>query len=543
MIERIVENWLIEANERLFQYPFCQILANKGHTVLHMTRHCAMEQGKDIISIDAEGNICAFQLKGISSERMTLSKWEENLTQINKLVYQSPIHPSIKESKPHKSFLVINSDLDEEVQSSINAYNQSLANQGRNDKLEVIVKGEIIDGLKLLGSDFWPIKPSNLNQFLELYMQNGKGFPDKEKLSLFISENFGMNTMEKLKLSKDQARRLALSISFFNSFLITPFNKGNNYASEFECYIIYLSHLIGFIEKQNLEYSFFEDLVNLTLKQLYNLLINIAEELENLEYYHTDYILEAESIVYRPRMTYLIALASLLYLWNYFLKDEDYIITKYDDFIKKFIKDNAKNMYYWGEYASPQMLLFYLFQRYTNGSGSIDFFLRDIINVIISHSKNKNSTFPDPYVDFDSYIKNIYDKKNAPQEKIFNGASYSIECFTHLFAMKNFKNEMRFLWPGISRLQHHKFIFKNKWEFYKWKANEGTTVYEVPPLQKSWAELCKESNEHSGDDLSLIIKNNPIYYLCHILVYPHRLNSNGGRWLIKKLYGMRKSGT
>lgn len=314
MIERIVENWLIEANERLFQYPFCQILANKGHTVLHMTRHCAMEQGKDIISVDTEGNICAFQLKGISSERMTLSKWEENLTQINKLVYQSPIHPSIKESKSHKSFLVINSDLDEEVQSSINAYNQSLANQGRNDKLEVIVKGEFIEGLKLLGSDFWPIQPSNLNQFLELYMQNGKGFPDKEKLSLFISENFGMNTMEKLKLSKNQARRLALSLSFFNSFLVTSFNKENNYASEFECYIIYLSHLIGFIEKQNLEYSLFEDLINLTLKHLYNLLINIAEELEKLEYYHTDFILEAESIVYRPRMTYLIALASLLYL-------------------------------------------------------------------------------------------------------------------------------------------------------------------------------------------------------------------------------------
>ena len=539
MIERIVENWLIEANERLFQYPFCQILANKGHTVLHMTRHCAMEQGKDIISIDADGNICAFQLKGISSERMTLSKWEENITQINKLVYQSPIHPTIKESKPHKSFLVINSDLDEEVQSSINAYNQSLANQGRNDKLEVIVKGEFLEGLKLLGSDFWPIQPSNLNQFLELYLQNGKGFPDKEKLSLFISENFGMNALDKLKLSKNQARRLALSLSFFNSFLVTPFNKENNYASEFECYIIYLSHLIGFIEKQNLEYSFFEDLINLTLKHLYNLLINIAEELEKLEYYHTDYILEAESIVYRPRMTYLIALASLLYLWNYFLKDEDYIITKYDDFIKKFIKDNAKYIYYWGEYASPQMLLFYLFQRYTNGSGFIDFFLRDIINVFISQSKNKNSTFPDPYVDFDSYIKNVYDKKNDPQEKIFNRESYSIECFVHLFTMKNFKNEMRFLWPGVSRLQHNKFIFKNKWEFYKWKASEGSTVYEVLPLQKSWAELFKESNEHSGDDLPLIIKNNPIYFLCHILVYPHRLNSNGGRWLIKKLYSLR----
>ena len=54
MIERVVENWLTSANERQYQIPFCQVLASEGETVLYISSHGALEQGKDIVTLGPE---------------------------------------------------------------------------------------------------------------------------------------------------------------------------------------------------------------------------------------------------------------------------------------------------------------------------------------------------------------------------------------------------------------------------------------------------------------------------------------------------------
>jgi len=63
VIERIVENWLTSANERGYQIPFSQVLMLEGHTVLYVSKHGPMEQGKDIITIGPDSVPCAYQLK------------------------------------------------------------------------------------------------------------------------------------------------------------------------------------------------------------------------------------------------------------------------------------------------------------------------------------------------------------------------------------------------------------------------------------------------------------------------------------------------
>ena len=61
MIERAIENWLTNTNERNYQTPFCQALMVRGHTVLYKSRHRPMEQGKDIITTDGSGKFHAYQ--------------------------------------------------------------------------------------------------------------------------------------------------------------------------------------------------------------------------------------------------------------------------------------------------------------------------------------------------------------------------------------------------------------------------------------------------------------------------------------------------
>lgn len=81
MKEKLIENWLIKASERAYQGPLCAVLSYEGYTVVHSTRHCSMEMGKDIIATDADGELVCFQLKAHKGKRLTLSEWRDDLQQ------------------------------------------------------------------------------------------------------------------------------------------------------------------------------------------------------------------------------------------------------------------------------------------------------------------------------------------------------------------------------------------------------------------------------------------------------------------------------
>ena len=77
MLERVIENWLDKTTERSFQQPYCYMLSAEGHTIIHLTRHCGMELGKDIITIAPDGTPCVFQLK---TGNISLSRWQTKVS-------------------------------------------------------------------------------------------------------------------------------------------------------------------------------------------------------------------------------------------------------------------------------------------------------------------------------------------------------------------------------------------------------------------------------------------------------------------------------
>ena len=146
MQERVIENWLDRASELSFQMPFCQMLSSEGHTVVHLTRHCGMELGKDVLSIGADGVPCAYQLKGAGGGRITLKRWRDELNaQAFDLVVGKIVHPSIDSKQHHRAYFVTNGTLDEEVIAAIDRMNVQWADAGMGHlRLRTIVRGELL---------------------------------------------------------------------------------------------------------------------------------------------------------------------------------------------------------------------------------------------------------------------------------------------------------------------------------------------------------------------------------------------------------------
>ena len=196
LLERIIENWLDKAGEKTFQDAFCAMLAAEGHTIIHLTRHCAMELGKDILTIGPDGIPCAYQLKGNPGGKLSISQWRDEVSaQVFDLVVGRIVHPALDASLPHhKAFLVTNGDLSEEVSRAIDDMNRKWSDQGQPLKLDVIVRGQLLSGAKALGTSLWPSELLDTKTLLELYLTDGNSPLLKDKLvvlfeSIFLSRD------------------------------------------------------------------------------------------------------------------------------------------------------------------------------------------------------------------------------------------------------------------------------------------------------------------------------------------------------------------
>lgn len=182
MLERLLEHWLDSVNERTYQSAFCQLLAAQGYKILHSTRHMPLEFGKEVIALGHDGIPCAYQLKGNPGGRLTLAQYREIAPQLNELVTQAIVYPGIP-NLPHRSYLVTNGLVEEEVQRAIDDYNRRLLQLSipEDQHLRIISRGDLLAQLIQYGSAIWPVEISPLNSLLELLVCEGREiFPNRE---------------------------------------------------------------------------------------------------------------------------------------------------------------------------------------------------------------------------------------------------------------------------------------------------------------------------------------------------------------------------
>src|SRR5205814_5920321 len=98
MKEKLVEEWLIRARERGgIDQAYAQWLISQRHQILWLG-HSRTEFGKDIISVDAEGQFHAFQIK---DEDIDLKELRAIHDQIKELVEVPIVHPRVPPGSTH----------------------------------------------------------------------------------------------------------------------------------------------------------------------------------------------------------------------------------------------------------------------------------------------------------------------------------------------------------------------------------------------------------------------------------------------------------
>lgn len=530
MTEKVIENWLINAKERVFQHPFASSLLNEGHNVVHVSRHCAMELGKDIISIAPDGVPCAFQLKNLDGKKLNITKWRNISSQITDLIHLKLKHPSLPNHSDHRSFLVLNGELEEEVIRVIGDINESLDDKRfGNRKLRVITKGDLVKRFIDLGVNFWPNEPSDIKIFLELYLQDGSDLVDKESLSEFISSHFDLNK-EELTYKKNDLPHKILSIAILMSIAISDFVKKENYSQEFESWVLLISQIYGLIEKEGFDKQYWASQLTLLETFFYNSLSNIYHEFENkeIDIISKQGVIE-NSLLFGPKLLYLASLLSIYgihLILNSVEKETEEKIRK----IKNFIQANLNRLEFWGEYCSPQFFSIYCFLRLTDARYRPVGLLARVIRTISAYGANKNLKLLDPYQPLDEWIDLTLDQ----QEKYPINESYSLKTFWELFLKYLWKQTAKSFYPQFSKVPLSEFVPKNKHDYFKWRAKEGTTNITVQELKQSWKDWHVKAHKIEKDSIPDILLDKPFFNLCLMQVMPHRLNANSCKYIINE---------
>lgn len=534
MIERMLENWLDKANERTFQAPFCHSLAFEGHTVVHMSRHCAMEMGKDILSIAPDGVPCAFQLKGIGGGKLTLARWRDELSkQVYPLVMGKIIHPSIDSSKPHRSYIVLNGELDEEVSREIDDFNGMRESEGLPERrIHVIVKGELLNRFKILQTDFWPVDLIDTKTLLELYLESGRDRLPKEKLASLFESTLPFKTENGAKPSNGKCSRAIASCALLCSMAISSYSNSDNYSAEFEAWTVYFSYVLALAERWHLPEKAWQVEINVASKSMFNALGRLCDELmQRSDLVEGDGL--TDSVVYAIRLTYLVGTMSIYALWRIASKEDE---TDHDRFLREFCQKYTNKLYLWGEYGVPQFISFYLYFRKINATKAPALLLYEIIRTILMLNGPKGQQWlANVYYDVDEILPYMINISDKPLDISFKGTSYTLESLVHLFVRTNWKTSMKMIWPEITKIAPASFEPENSWDYYFWRSNRGTNRTKLIQATQKWDDLKMLAFECKGNDIPPLIKNYPIEYLCFLVVFPHRLNSSGIRWIDTRL--------
>ncbi|MEJ0057634.1 MAG: hypothetical protein WDN75_19510 [Bacteroidota bacterium] len=144
--------------------------------------------------------------------------------------------------------------------------------KGQTDRvLFTIVKGELVEKAKQLGLGFVPPDVSDFKLLLEFYMEDGTGILNKARFGHLIESFFSQ------EVKHTEYGKLIRGSALLNSLATSSYSNKENHVAVVEAWMIYLSYLLWFCEKNNVgdkewknEFEIGNKIIRTSLENIWN---------------------------------------------------------------------------------------------------------------------------------------------------------------------------------------------------------------------------------------------------------------------------------
>jgi len=524
-LKTTIKHWLDNINELGYQFPFCQALISEGHSILHISKHNAFEQGKDVITRDKHGMLCAYQLKG---GNITMNSWNSVIkAEIEKLIDLTIIHPSVKHNERHISYLVTNGYLEDTVRLEIDNLNKG---KWQNNPLNVITGGQLLKMFMSISTDFIPQDIKNYQVFLDLYFSNGKEFIDEKKFCSFIYDVLKIN---KDALKKEERKRNISASILYTSYIISSFKKTENHIAIIHCLTLLISYIFALIERYNIPKKYWEESFKVVWQEIIQSGLLLEEEVvTDGKKRSVTSIWDGQIGIFRRHqiMSYLLAIK----LSQFINKEDNWDSLKSE---KNFYNEFKGEIKVWGEASMFVFFCDFFYHKKLYNNETVKNGLSVVLDGIIKYNgRNGQGVIFSPYYDITSVIRYTYNLLEEPVRENFKNRSFIIKSIIDLMARYDMRESLEKYWREITYIHQETFLPNENWMNFLWRCEnefdgDGQAKTELVKQTQSWKELVDEAKLIDKKKIPKILQELPFALPLFLLVYPHRINSNFIKYL------------
>ena len=514
MQSKLVENWLTSAKEISFTAPFVQLLLTEGYTVLQ-AKGGVIEQGKDIIAKDSDGNIHCFQLK---CGNIGSNEWQSINGQLNDLTQIPPIHPTITQAPTNWScFLVTNGDITGPVSRTIADYSSAQQSQGKMP-LQTISKEELLRRFTDAFGQFFPVEPNDIRIFFELFCEDGDNVLKREEFKRYL-ESFLQGFDAKSKQKKLEAVQ---ALPILASYLLANKYTQENHIAIIDAWVLTLLTILHYTNKWSLSEKKYLATENLILEELDRQIVQLIDDVakNDKSLIDTTYGAFSEPIItFRLRCAELLGYISAAI--NYSVLSGRELPSVPSGLAEKVAVLVQKKMII-SESGIPGQFNSLLASAISNKQSAAVTELKALVEGVMASHVDDGSGLLSPYYSTEQAVANLFGVGD-PIEESFHNRSYMLWTAVLLLVKYDERDFLNEHWPVISEISMEEVVAHDQNDLLLWKADNADMMDTFPDATQSWSKLRIGATKSYDNEIPSVLLTRKYLIPFMIMAMPHRL--------------------
>lgn len=517
MLERIVESWLTNAGERgAFERAFTQLLAIEGEAILHGPVHHPFEHGKDIIALDKDGSLLAFQLK---AGDIGLAELEAITGQLFALAHTAANYPGIEPPRrPDRVYLVTSGRLTPPARDRLAAFNDG--NRGYGAAAIAVTEQEhLVSRFVAAHGRYLPTNIEHLDALLRILVGDGSGPFPVQRFAAFLEA-----LTKAAKSDREIVRAIASSV-LLTSYAVGPWERVNNHLAVAEAWLATLFAMARAAcltdiddEDWSLSFNICRDAVRAALGDL----LLEAATLDDLVIPDL-----AEGLVYGTRATLVLGYCCAFYLAEREIADA----SRFEEPLRETILRELNYLRAVGEAAAPYLLLIATTLQVLGElpqAGRLLYLWASELAAANGKKRGEEqaqSPLADPYHSLEEcLLRNLgADTDNALEQ--FNGHAYTLHVTAEWFARRAMRVIIEQIWKPMSHAVICEFRPQVTADIFAHHTDDGQLEQWVLPITGSWRAIERDAVNLGENDLPGFAWRNLDCLVYLPLIYPYRLTS------------------
>ena len=416
--------------------------------------------------------------------------------------------------------------------------------------LDVLVKGQIEAKIHAALGRFLPGKLTDIRDFLQLWLADGRSLPRKHEISTLFEER---TSALRATSNVNEIKATCGEVVILGSYLAHPFQLKENHISEIQVWTLLAATIFKVATLSRKAERVAIDSLGFVEYGISEAMHKLIAECESRQ----DYIEGnpwADAYVYRARITLVAGYLAAVVLWQKWLGEP---VTGLPVF-RRFWSENQSQMWLWGEAAVPSFLAVgWAFDR-TGATWESEKLVMQLIRGILDENGKPRRESPnangeqvtarrglaDPYVSIDEILREQIGQGSGRIGATYLGQSYTLESLVKILVSRRFRQLLQSLWYRITYIAFQTYRPAKPSDLWRWaNGRKGGIEAKHTPTPTSWQALMDEVETVDPQLCPPPAGEYPHLLLSFLLAAPHRLNPmtcltlercqwEGGNWIV-----------